>query len=119
MDVRIRKLTLAGKNRKVRKMSEEENIPDGDDTYGLMLRLEQLESLREDMQEAGFDSLSQVEAALALTVPGTDPATDEKRELLIAIRGDLLELGLVGLDEVEAEIVELNDHLDAADEEDF
>jgi hypothetical protein len=100
-------------------MSEEENIPEGDDTYDLMMRLEQLESLREDMQEAGFDSLAQVESALALTVPGTDPATDEKRELLVSIRGDLLEIGLVGLDQVEAEIEQLNDLLDASEEEDF
>jgi hypothetical protein len=98
-------------------MSEEENIPEGDDTYDLMMRLEQLESLREDMQEAGFDSLAQVESALALTVPGADPATDEKRELLVSIRGDLLEIGLVGLDQVEAEIEQLNNRLDASEEE--
>ena len=100
-------------------MSEEDKIPQGDDTYDLMLRLEQLESLREDMQEAGFDSLAQVESALALTVPGSDPDTGEKRELLTAIRSDLIELGLVGLDEVEAEIAELNSQLDDPDDEDF
>jgi hypothetical protein len=97
-------------------MSEEENIPEGDETYDLMLRLEQLESLREDMDEAGFDSLAQVESALALTVPGTDAATDDKRALLTSIRDDLLELGLVGLDEVETEIEELNSQLDEADD---
>lgn len=98
-------------------MSEEENIPQGDDTYDLMLRLEQLESLREDLEEAGYNSLAQVEAALALTVPGTDATTDEKRALLTAIRDDLLELGLVGLDEVEDEIEELNGQLDEADDD--
>ena len=97
-------------------MSDEENSPRGDETYDLMLRLEQLESLREDMEEAGFDSLSQVESALALTVPGTDEATDEKRALLLSIRDDLIELDLVGLDEVEAEIEGLNSRLDEADD---
>ncbi|MBN9388396.1 MAG: hypothetical protein J0I20_10120 [Chloroflexi bacterium] len=98
-------------------MSEEEHIPEGNDTYDLMLRLEQLESLREDMEETGFDSLAQVESALALTVPGTDAATDEKRTLLVSIRDDLLELGLVGLDEVETEIEELNSQLDETDDD--
>lgn len=100
-------------------MSDEENIPEGDDIYDLLVRLEQLESLREDMEETGFDSLAQVESALALTVPGTDPATDEKRELLTAIRRDLLELGFVGLDEVEAEIEQLNSQLDTPEDEDL
>ena len=98
-------------------MSEEEHIPEGNDTYDLMLRLEQLESLREDMEETGFDSLAQVESALALAVPGTDAATDEKRTLLVSIRDDLLELGLVGLDEVETEIEELNSQLDETDDD--
>lgn len=97
-------------------MSEEEKIPEGE-TYDLMLRLEQLESLREDMEEAGFDSLAQVESALALTVPGSDPDTDEKRQLLSSIRADLIELGLVRLDEVEGEIDELNGQLDEDDDE--
>lgn len=98
-------------------MSEEENIPEADETYDLMLRLEQLESLREDMGEAGYNSLAQVESALALTVPGTDAVTDEKRALLTSIRDDLLELGLVGLDEVGTEIEELNSQLDEADDD--
>jgi hypothetical protein len=99
-------------------MNEEENTPEGDETYDLMLRLEQLESLREDLQESGFDSLAKIEAALALTVPGNNPETEEKRDALNSIRSDLLELGLSNLSGVEAEIERINGQLDE-DEEDF
>src|SRR3712207_1984919 len=97
-------------------MDEEENIPEGNETYDLMLRLEQLESLREDMQEGGFDSLAKIEAALALTVPGKNPEAEEKRELLSSLRSDLLEVGLSDLAGVEAEIDRLNTELDIEDD---
>lgn len=98
-------------------MDEEEDIPEGHETYDLMLRLEQLESLREDLQESGFNSLAKVEAALALTVPGNNPETEEKRAGLASIRADLLELGLADLAGVEAEIDRINSQLDAGDDD--
>ncbi|MDB5080927.1 MAG: hypothetical protein JWP00_2851 [Chloroflexi bacterium] len=99
-------------------MDEEENIPQYHETYDMMLRLEQLESLREDLEESGFNSLSKVEAALALTVPGANPETEEKRTWLTSIRADLLELGLADQAEVEAEIDRINSQLDE-DDKDF
>jgi hypothetical protein len=98
-------------------MDEEDNIPQDHETYDLMLRLEQLESLREDLQESGFSTLAKIEAALALTVPGNNPEAEEKRAGLTAMRADLLELGLADLAGVEAEIDRINNLLDAADED--
>jgi hypothetical protein len=98
-------------------MDEEENIPQDHETYDLMLRLEQLESLREDLQESGFNSLAKIEAALALTVPGNNAEAEEKRAELTAMRADLLELGLADLAGVEADIDRINNLLDAADED--
>lgn len=98
-------------------MDEEENIPQDHETYALMLRLEQLESLREDLEESGFDSLAKLEGVLALTVPGNNPQAEEKRAGLTAMRADLLELGLSDLAGVEAEIERINNLLDAADED--
>src|SRR5918911_522386 len=99
-------------------MDEEEEITGGDsETYDLMLQLERLESLREDIEEAGFNSLPEVEAALALAVPGADATAGEKRALLTSIRSELLELGLSDLEEVETQIEELNNRLDELDED--
>ncbi len=97
-------------------MSEEEYAPEGNKTYDLMLSLERLESLREDLEEANFKTLAEIEAALALTVPGTNPATQEKHAMLTQLRTDLLELGLTDLAGVEAEIEKLNDQLDTLDD---
>ncbi len=98
-------------------MHEEENIPSDHVTYSLMMRLEQLESLREDLQDSGFASLAKVEAALALSVPGNSPEIEEKRTWLTSIRVDFLELGLADLAGVETEIDQINGQLDASDDD--
>jgi hypothetical protein len=98
------------------KEREEDYTPEGNETYDLMLRLERLESLREDLEEARLNTLSEVEAALALIAPNNNPALQEKHTQLSEIRTELLELELTGLDSLEAEIDRLNEQLD---EEDF
>lgn len=95
-------------------MSEEENLPDDVETYDLMLRLDRLESLREDLEETGLNTLAAVESALALTTPTANP---EKRTLLEEMRQEFLDLGLSNLAEVEAQIDELNEQLDTLDED--
>lgn len=96
---------------------EEEYSPEGNETYNLMLRLERLESLREDLEEAGLSTLGEVEAALALIIPSNNPALQEKHTQLSEIRAELLELELTGLDSLEAEIDRLNEQLDEEDDE--
>lgn len=89
-------------------MSEEEKAPENNETYDLMLQLERLESLREDMEDAGVNTVAEVEAQLGKKSTDTEP-------LLAGIREELTEFGLSSLEEVEAEIDGLNEQLDEAD----
>ncbi len=98
-------------------MSEEENIPDNDDSYRLMLDLERLESLREDLEELGLSSLAEIEAALALITPQKEAELQAKRELLAELRAEFRDLGLSDLKSVEATIATLNEKLDKLDDE--
>jgi len=84
--------------------------------YALMLEIERLESLREEMDEAGFSTFEQVEAALTLTQgeAAADGANDlvSSRALLQEIREELLELGLTTYAEVNDQISTLHRQLD-------
>lgn len=90
--------------------------------YELMLTIERLESVREEMDEVGFSTLNEVEAALKLTDGssqgnGTSQLA-EKRALLLEIRDELLDLGLATYAEVDDQIATLHrqlDHLEGFD----
>lgn len=89
---------------------EEELAPSDDKSYDLMLQLERLESLREEMQEQGFVTRGQVEAALI-----TNPAA-AIRETLEEILDDLRDFDLPDVAALEREIDRLNEELDNLDE---
>ena len=101
-------------------MSDEELEPTNEaasgEEYDLMLRLDRLESLREDLVENNLRSLNEVEAALALLAPSPDPANQERRDLLADLRTEMLDLDLPSLETLEDEIDRLNDRLDNLDE---
>ncbi len=84
--------------------------------YTVMLNIERLESLREEMDEAGFSTFDQVEAALSLTQgeAAADGANDlvSSRALLQEILDELLELGLTSYAEVNDQIGTLHRQLD-------
>lgn len=81
--------------------------------YELMLEIERLESLREDMDETGFSSLTEIQAALQLTKGGSQtPELLAKRELLEEVQDELLDLGLNTYVEVNDEIDLLHSELD-------
>jgi hypothetical protein len=90
-------------------MSEEELEPTGGEgeEYELMLRLEQLESLQEELDEVGCSSLNEVEKALV-----KPNISGDQRELLQDIRDQLLELQVNDLGEIRQEIDRLNQELD-------
>jgi hypothetical protein len=77
-------------------------------TYEMMLELERLESLREDLEELGFATIDQVEAALA------NPSAD--RAFLEEIRGEMLDLEISDTAALDAAIDDLNAQLDEEDE---
>ena len=87
------------------------------DTYDKMMHLERLESLREELEENNFETLSGVEAALALIVPDANAETDQERAMLNEIRTEMLDLEVSDLAGVDAKIDELNEQLDELDEE--
>jgi hypothetical protein len=74
--------------------------------YDLMLELEDLESLKEDLQEAGYTTIKEVEIAL-LNI--SDP---ERRELLSEIKDTMLELEVEDLVQIQDLIDALNQELD-------
>jgi hypothetical protein len=81
---------------------------EGDNTYEMMLELERLESLREDLEELGFDTVDQVEAALA------NPSAD--RAFLEEIRDEMLDLEISDTAALNAAIDDLNAQLDDEEE---
>lgn len=94
-------------------------LEDGEE-YSMLLVLDRLESLREDLDEAGFSTLREVEAALALTVP-TNPASpdaflDERRALLTEIREEMLDLGLDNYQQLNDQIRLMHQQLDEAND---
>lgn len=95
-------------------MSQENNdenyAPENNETYDLMMRLERLESLREEMEEEGFATRGQLEAALLSHTPGA------KRELLEEMLEDLQSFDLPDTAALEREIDRLNEELDDLDD---
>lgn len=89
---------------------DEESAPSDDKSYDLMLQLERLESLREEMEEQGFVTRGQVEAALT-----TNPAA-AIRETLQEILDDLRDFDLPDTAALEREIDRLNEELDSLDD---
>jgi hypothetical protein len=77
-------------------------------TYEMMLELERLESLREDLDELGFATIDQLEAALA------NPSAD--RAFLEEIRVEMLDLEISDTVALAAAIDDLNAQLDEDDE---
>jgi len=91
-------------------MMDDNNISANEsEEYELMLTLEQLESLEEELEEVHFTSLTEVEAALALTTPTSH---DERRQVLLEIRDQMLELDVTNLAAIREQIAELNEELD-------
>lgn len=98
-------------------MSEEETGPTNSEEYQMMLTLEQLESLEEELEEVGFGTLGEIEAVLALTPPSGTDSSDERRNLLLEIRDQMLELNVDNLREIHDHIRKLHQQLDEMEEE--
>jgi hypothetical protein len=82
-------------------MSEKEN-----EEYNLMLELENLESLKEELQEVGYSTIKEVEIAL-LNI------TDlERRAILSEIRDEMLELEVEDIVQIEDLIDSIHQQLD-------
>jgi hypothetical protein len=93
-------------------MQEKDLEPHNSEEYALMLTLEQLESLEEELEEVGFSTLGEIEAALALTAPTGTPILDQRRELLQDIRHQMHELHVSNFEEIREHITKLNEQLD-------
>jgi hypothetical protein len=85
-----------------------------DREYALMLKIERLESLREELAEAGFGTFEEVQAALTVTnsQTGTNALLDEKRSLLEEIRAEMLDLDLTSYAAIDEQIHTLHQELD-------
>jgi hypothetical protein len=94
-------------------MSKEEKVTrEGNETYDLMITLERLESLREDLEEAGLRTLKDIEAALSLIAPNNNPSLQSKRRLLTDIRSEFLDLNLTSSESIQVQIDQINEQLD-------
>ncbi len=104
-------------------MQEENSKNKQSDEYSLMMLLERLETLREDLDEAGFSSLQEIEAALAITASGSngssaiDPELEARRNHLMEIRDELLDLDIDSYSEINDQIRTINTQLDGTDED--
>ncbi|MEI6045247.1 MAG: hypothetical protein WCS37_12925 [Chloroflexota bacterium] len=94
-------------------MSEKDVAPHESDEYAMMLTLEQLETLLEELEEVGFGTLGEIEAALALTAPTGTPSLDQRRETLQEMRDQMRELHVANAQEIQEQINKLNEQLDA------
>ena len=94
-------------------MSEKDVAPHESDEYAMMLTLEQLETLLEELEEVGFGTLGEIEAALALTAQTGTPSLDQRRETLQEMRDQMRELHVANAQEIQEQINKLNEQLDA------
>ncbi len=79
------------------------------DEYNLMLQLEELESLEEELEEVGFGTLSEVQAALA-GYKGNPH--DDQYQVLEEVRDMMTDLNLDSLREIRDQIRQLHEQLD-------
>ena len=99
-------------------MPDEQNLKNFEfDEYNVLLLVERLESLREELEEVGFDSLKEIEAALALTGSDADGSKNgdvlnQRLAQLDEIRGEMLDLEVDSYQDVNDQIRILHEQLD-------